>query len=252
MLPILFQIGPLKIHSFGFMMAMSFLVTTILAGREFRRRGLNPEFANEAGLAAMIGGVIGAKIYFLLDHLGDLKADPLAMIFSGSGLTWYGGLIGGAVGALLVAHWRGVGMLRLCDIAAPLLALGYAIGRGGCFLNGDDYGRPSDVPWAMAFPKGMPPTLVRVHPTQLYEIAAALLIFLFLTGVRSRLTRTGALFGLYLVLAGVERFLIEFLRTNAPGPLGMTVAQWFSLGLIAVGGWLYGSRAPRESARAGA
>ena len=246
MLPTLFQIGPLKIHSFGFMMAMSFLVTTILAGREFRRRGLDPEYANEAGLGTMIGGVLGAKIYFLVDHVHDLLADPLAMIFSGSGLTWYGGLIGGALGALLVARWRGIGALRLCDIAAPLLSLGYAIGRVGCFLNGDDYGRPSGVPWAMAFPAGTPPTLVRVHPTQLYEVIAGLLMFLMLTGLKSRVTRTGALFGLYLVLAGIERFLVEFIRTNDPVLLGLTTAQWFSLGLIVGGGWLYGSRGPRE------
>jgi phosphatidylglycerol:prolipoprotein diacylglycerol transferase len=194
----------------------------------------------------MIGGVLGAKIYVLLDHVHDLLAEPLQMIFSGSGLTWYGGLIGGAVGALLVARWRAVGALRLCDIAAPLLSLGYAIGRVGCFLNGDDYGRPSGVPWAMAFPKGMPPTLVRVHPTQLYEVAAGLLMFLLLTGLKSRVTRAGALFGLYLVLAGMERFLVEFVRNNDPGWLGLTVAQWFSLALIAGGGWLYGSRGPRE------
>ncbi len=235
MIPTLFEIGPFKIHSFGLMMALSFLVTTLLAAREFRRRGLNPDHANEVGLGAMVGGVLGAKIYYLIDHFGDLLQDPVAMIFSGSGLTWYGGFIGGTIGALWVTRWRRIPLLELCDISAPLLGLGYAIGRMGCFLNGDDYGRPTDVAWAMTFPKGTPPTNTPVHPAQLYEVAGGLLIYFVLNSLKSKVAKPGALFGLYLMFAGVARFLVEFVRTNEPLLLGATMAQWISFLLFAIG-----------------
>lgn len=252
MLPELFKLGPFTLHSFGLMMALSFLVAVLLAAPEFKRRGLDPEQANEAGLGAMIGGVSGAKLYYILDHLKDFQADPWGLIFSGAGLTWYGGLMGGALGALLVAHWRKIPLLTLCDIAAPLLPLSYAVGRFGCFLNGDDYGRVSNVPWAMAFPKGAPPTLERVHPTQVYEVFAGLLMFAFLTALKVRLqARVGALFGLYLILAGIERFIVEYFRTNAPQAWGITMAQTISLVLIVLGGWIY-SRARGARLRSGA
>jgi phosphatidylglycerol:prolipoprotein diacylglycerol transferase len=220
------------------MMALSFLVTTLLAGPRFRRFGWDPERASEIGLGAMIGGVLGAKIYYLLDHVPDLMRDPGGMIFSGSGLTWYGGLLGGVAGSLFVAWRRRVPILALCDVAAPLLGLGYAIGRMGCFLNGDDYGRPADVPWAMAFPKGTPPTTVPVHPTQLYEVAGGLLAFFLLSRLDDRRVGTGLPFGLYLVMAGLSRFVVEFYRTNEPLALGFTMAQWISLVLAATGVWL--------------
>jgi len=250
MLPTLFELGWFKVHSFGLMMALSFLATVILAGREFRRRGLDPDHANEAGLGAMIGGVLGAKLYYLFDHMADLKANPTGMIFSGSGLTWYGGLIGGTIGVLLVARLRRIPILLICDIAAPLLGLGYAIGRMGCFLNGDDYGRPSAVPWAMAFPKGTPPTIERVHPTQLYEVVAGILMYLILNRLKDRVTRPGALFGLWLVLAGLERFAVEFYRTNEPGLMGMTLAQWISIGLMLSGAALCARPAREREAHA--
>jgi phosphatidylglycerol:prolipoprotein diacylglycerol transferase len=168
------------------------------------------------------------------------------MIFSGSGLTWYGGLVGGMLGAFLVARWRRIPLLALCDIAAPLLGLGYAIGRVGCLLNGDDYGKPSNLPWAMTFPKGTPPTTEAVHPAQLYEVIGGLIIFFVLSGLKTRWSRPGALFGLYLLLAGVERFLVEFIRTNEPLLGGMTVAQIMSA-LLAAGGVAFLARKPSAS-----
>lgn len=252
MLPELFKLGPFTLHSFGLMMALSFLVAVLMAAPEFTRRGMDSEQANETGLGAMIGGVSGAKLYYILDHLKDFQADPRGMIFSGAGLTWYGGLIGGALGALLVAHWRKIPLLTLCDIAAPILPLSYAVGRVGCFLNGDDYGRVSNVPWAMAFPKGAPPTLERVHPTQVYEVIAGVLMWAFLNSLKVRLqARVGALFGLYLVLAGIERFIVEYFRTNPPQAWGITMAQTISLGLIVLGGWIY-SRARNARVNMGA
>jgi phosphatidylglycerol:prolipoprotein diacylglycerol transferase len=161
------------------------------------------------------------------------------MNFSGSGLTWYGGFIGGTIGVLLVAKMRKIPILLLCDISAPILGLGYAIGRMGCFLNGDDYGRPSDAPWAMAFPKGTPPTLTKVHPTQIYEVIAGILMFLILNRLKDRIRKPGALFGLYLVLAGLERFSVEFYRTNEPWLAGLTFAQWISIALMLTGAIMF-------------
>lgn len=235
MIPILFEIGPFKLHSFGLMMAMSFLVTTILAGRRFRKLGMDPERATELGLGAMVGGVLGAKLYYLIDHFDQTLADPWPMLFSGSGLTWYGGFLGGVIGALLVARRRGIPLLWLCDFAGPMIALGYAIGRTGCFLNGDDYGRPSTVPWAMAFPRGAPPTTDLVHPTQLYEVAGGLITFFLLSRFSPSRLGTGLPFGLYLVMAGVARIIVEVYRTNVPLALGLTMAQWISCGLIVAG-----------------
>lgn len=242
MFPILFEIGKFKLHSFGLMMALAFLAATLLAARRFRRLGLDPDRASELGLGAMVGGVLGAKFYYLIDHWSDTTAEPMKMIFSGSGLTWYGGLLGGVIGTLAVAKWRKVPLLWLCDLAAPSLGLSYAIGRMGCFLNGDDYGRPASVPWAMSFPKGTPPTTTPVHPTQLYETAGGLLIFWLLSRFGDDRLGTGLIFGLYLLMAGFERFMVEFYRTNEPLAAGLTLAQWISVFLM-VAGVVFVSRA---------
>ncbi len=236
MLPELFRIGPITIHSFGFMLAVGFLLIAWLAAKEFTRRGYSPDAAGSATLAAMIGGVVGAKVYYLVDHWAATLADPLGSIFSGAGLTYYGGLIGGAVAVILTARHYGIPLIVLADMGAPLIALGYGVGRIGCFLNGDDYGRPTDLPWGMAFPKGTPPTTVAVHPTQLYEVAVSLAIFALLWANRARWQdRRGFTMGLYLVLAGTERFLVEFVRLNVPVALGLTMAQWISVGLFLIG-----------------
>jgi len=236
MLPDLFTVGPITIHSFGFMLALGFLLIAWLAAKEFSRRGFTADDAWSCTLAAMVGGVVGAKLYFVFDHWSETIQDPAGMIFSGSGLTYYGGLLGGAAGVLLLIHRRRWPLAVIADMGAPFIALGYGVGRLGCFLNGDDYGKVTDVPWAMAFPKGSPPTTETVHPTQLYEAAISLGYFALLWGMRRKWEdRPGFGFSLYLVLAGAERFLIEFFRLNRPVALGFTVAQWISLGLIALG-----------------
>jgi phosphatidylglycerol:prolipoprotein diacylglycerol transferase len=246
MLPELFEIGPVTIHSFGFMLAVAFLLIAWLAAKEFVRRGYTSDDAWTSVFAAMVGGVVGAKVYFLVEHLGETLRDPAGMIFSGSGLTYYGGLLGGALAMILVARRRGIPVIVLADMGAPLIALGLGVGRIGCLLNGDDYGRPSDLPWAMAFPKGSPPTEVPVHPTQLYESAASLLFFAGLWAARKRLAaRPGLTMGIYLLLAGTERFLVEFLRLNDPVLLGLTLAQWISLALLGIGIVLIGASRSR-------
>jgi phosphatidylglycerol:prolipoprotein diacylglycerol transferase len=239
MLPKLFEIGPVTIHSFGFMLASAFLIIAWLAGKEFIRRGYTADDAWSITFAAMVGGVVGAKLYFLIDHWSETIQDPSGMILSGAGLTYYGGLFGGAIAVILATIRRKIPVVTVMQIGAPLIALGYGVGRLGCFLNGDDYGGPCDLPWGMAFPKGSPPTTVPVHPTQVYEAAASLGIFFFLWSTRRRWDDRGTTsFGVFLVLAGVERFLVEFVRLNAPVGVGLTMAQWISLALISLGGVL--------------
>lgn len=236
MFPTILEIGPITIHSFGFMLAVAFLITAWLSAKEFVRRGYTSDDAWSATFAAMIGGVLGAKLYFLIDHWSETSQDPTGMIFSGAGLTYYGGLLGGALAVILVTKRRKIPVSTVLQMTAPMVALGYGVGRLGCFLNGDDYGRVSDVPWAMAFPKGAPPTLETVHPTQIYEAAVSLALFAFLWGTRRHWEKRGTVsFGIFLALAATERFCVEFFRNNPAVGLGMTVAQWISLSLLLLG-----------------
>ena len=240
MYPELFSIGPLTIHSFGVMMALAFVTAGLVLVWQLRKKGIDPQITYSLVIAAIIGGMVGAKVHYLIIHPDQFSQ----AVFSGRGLVWYGGLMGGALAVTLVAWRSKYRVAVIADAAAPALAVAYAVGRMGCFLNGDDYGKPSGLPWAMAFPKGDPPTTTLVHPTQLYEILASLAIFAILVWVLApRLKRVGVLIWSYLCLAGVERFLVEFVRTNQPVLLGLTQQQWISVGLVVVGvgglWWLY-------------
>jgi phosphatidylglycerol:prolipoprotein diacylglycerol transferase len=187
------------------------------------------------GFAALIGGVVGSRLYFIVENYDSVSDDLVGNLFSGSGLVWYGGIIGGALAVLAWAWYRGFLGLALLDLAAPALALGYAIGRVGCQLSGDgDYGRAWDGPWAMSYPEGTVPTEEAVHPTPVYETLAMGLGAWILWQLRDRF-RPGVLFALYLVYAGAERFLIEFLRRNEDAALGLTAAQLESIAIVAVG-----------------
>lgn len=250
MYPELFAIGPFTVHSFGLMMALGFLAAGVTAYYGFRRKGLNPETVYWLTIAAAVGGIVGSKVHYLLLHLDEIGDDPLASTFSGAGLVWYGGLIGGAAAAAVVMRLYRLPFAKVMDAAAPAMAIGYAFGRMGCFLNGDDYGRPSTLPWAMEFPEGSPPTLpgVAVQPTQLYESFASLVIFGVLIYLRPRLKRDWALLCAYLVMAGLERFLVEFVRTQyqRAGQLQMQVlalATALVAGAVLV--WIY--RRPARS-----
>jgi phosphatidylglycerol:prolipoprotein diacylglycerol transferase len=207
-----------------------------MAAKRFRELGESPDLAYEMVFAALGGGVVGAKVYWAIDN-GEFNASGL---FSGSGLTWYGGLLGGAIVVIAWAKWRGVFTPYLLDIAGIGLALGYAVGRVGCQISGDgDYGEPSDLPWAMAYPDGVVPTTDVVHPTPIYETLARCLVAWALWRGRDAL-RPGLLFACYLVLAGCERLLVEFVRRNDAVLLGLTEAQLLSLVMIGGGGvWLW-------------
>jgi phosphatidylglycerol:prolipoprotein diacylglycerol transferase len=229
----------LELKTFGLMFALAFLAIGALAGRRLRETGRPVDWAYEIAFAALAGGLVGARLYFLAENWDDVSDDLLGNLFSGSGLVWYGGVVGGALAVGAWGWWRGLFGLALLDFCAPLLALGYAIGRVGCQVSGDgDYGRAWDGPWAMAYPDGEVPTTEEVHPTPIYETLAtgALAVFLFR---RRDAYRPGVLFALYLVLAGVERFLVEFLRRNDAVAAGLTAPQLESLVLVAGGlAWL--------------
>ena len=213
MLPVLFELGKLNIYSYGLMLALGFIVGGYLYRRELKRYGISPDLGDWIIMGALIGGILGAKIYSVIEGLKELGVASLKDFFSGAGLVWYGGLIGGTIAVIIIMRIKQAPMMQCLDIIAPLLILGYAFGRMGCFLSGDgDYGPPSDLPWAMAFPNGTVPTLVKVHPTPLYEIIFCLAIFAFLWRIRKQNHHTGWMFGMYLILSGVERFITEFWR----------------------------------------
>jgi phosphatidylglycerol:prolipoprotein diacylglycerol transferase len=230
------SIGPLTLQTFGLMFALAFIVGGIIVHKRFEELGKPGDWAYEGVFAALAGGLIGARLYWLVENI-DSSDGFFSTLFSGSGLTWYGGAIGGALGVILWAKWRDYLNLKLADVAAPALAAGYAIGRIGCQLSGDgDYGKPWDGPWAMGYPDGVVPTPpgVTVHPTPVYETLVMGFGAFILWRLRDRF-RFGILFAIYLVYAGTERFLVEFLRTNETGLLGLTEAQFLSLAMIVAG-----------------
>ncbi len=231
------EIGPLQ--TFGLMFGLGFVVAGAIIARRFGELGKPVDWAYEMAFSALVGGFLGARLYWIADNWDEVSGDLLGNAFSGSGLTWYGGALGGAVAVLLWARWRGFLTLTMADVAAPALAFGYGVGRVGCQLSGDgDYGEAWDGPWAMAYPDGVIPTTEEVHPTPIYETVAIGLGAWVLWLLRDRV-RPGVLWGGYLVLAGTERFLVEFVRRNEPAALGLTAAQLTSLGLLAAGlAWL--------------
>jgi phosphatidylglycerol:prolipoprotein diacylglycerol transferase len=232
MYPVLFRIGTFEVTSFGALVATAALVALWVFGRELRRSGL-PEAASDAAIVGVIGGFVGAKVLWTIEFSGD--GAVMALLFSRGGFSWFGGLIGGVGSGLWMLHRKRVPLVPALSAAAPALAVGHAIGRIGCFLVGDDYGRPSSLPWAVAFPQGLPPTTERVHPTQLYETLALACLAWLLIAWRRRDMPDLEVIGRYLVFAATIRFAIEFVRVNRAiaGPL--TLAQLISLTLICFG-----------------
>ena len=221
----------ITIQTFGLCLGLAFLVAGVLAGRRLSELGRSADFAYELVFAALIGGIAGAKLWYLAENGGAL--------FSGTGLVWYGGLLGGAVCVVGWARHRGELDLTMLDSTAPGLAAAYAVGRIGCQLAGDgDYGSNWDGPWAMAYPHGTVPTTATVHPTPVYETLAMLALAAVLWRLRDR-WRPGTLFAVYLIGSGLERFLVEFVRRNPAVALGLTQPQLIALALMILGGgWL--------------
>lgn len=266
MYPILFRLpewvpllGGEPITSFGVMMLLAFLVAALILRSEMKRVGLDEEHVWDILFVAVVGGFVGARLYYVVLHLDWTLEDPVGMLLSRGGMVWYGGFLGAAALVVWQVHRSELPLGRMADLMAPALAVGYALGRVGCFLVGDDYGRPTDSWVGIAFPEGTPPTrvdvleqaygidvdpelirqfgeVVPVHPTQLYEVALSTLIFVGLWRVRRHAHAVGWLFMLWLALAGTERFVVEFVRIKDDrffGPLSL--AQVISLGLVVVG-----------------
>lgn len=263
--PLSYDVGPLQLTGFGFAVLMSFVIAQIIAQRELARRGHDPEPIGDLIFAAVIGGLLGGKLYYAV-LMGDAGA-----IFSRAGFVFWGGLMGGILVTYLVIHYKKLSFTRISDVGGISIAAAYSVGRTGCWAVGDDYGRPWNGPLAVSFPEGAPPSTVSsmeqlfnipapigagpndvlsVHPTQLYETALGFVMFMILWRFRDHKHAEGWLFGFYCVLAGIERFVIEFLRAKDDRFFGgLTVAQVIAL-LFAVGGalWMYYRRNPRGDA----
>jgi phosphatidylglycerol:prolipoprotein diacylglycerol transferase len=263
--PFQFSIGPLQFTGFGIAVVMGFVIAQMISQAEMQRRGYDPAPIADMILGAVIGGLLGAKLYFVV-VLGNWDA-----LFTRGGFVFWGGLIGGAIGVLAIARYKKVPIWRTLEVGAPSLAAAYAVGRTGCWAVGDDYGRPWNGPLAVQFPEGAPPstagvmarefevsfppdvdpnTVIAVHPTQLYEVAMALVMFAIIWRLRRHRHREGWLMGVYLVVGGLERFIVEFFRAKDDYlAIGLTVAQTIALAAIAGGiALLFLRRAPQPSA----
>jgi len=248
--PLILRLGPIELTGYGLMMMVAFLMAGWAIQLELRRRGLDEEFAADIVIAGVVGGLVGAKIWYVL-----LTGEWDALVRRG-GFVWYGGFLGATAAILLNAWRRRVPWRFAAEICAAPLTLGYALGRVGCFLVNDDYGIPSSLPWAMKFPHGLPPTtvanltamgvrfpaganpmqVVAVHPTQIYETVLMFLAFWWMWRRRDHRHATGWMLGCYLVLGGLERFVVEFVRAKDDRLLGpFTIAQATSALLVVVG-----------------
>ena len=266
MYPIIFDFGVISIfgfefhpviNSYGFMLMMAFYSCYYFLDKDLNRLGYDAKLASDIVFAAAVGGILGSKIYYLIENFERVQADPTGMIFSGAGLVFLGGLMGGTLGVTYVIKKNKLSWIKFADIVAPLLILGYAVGRVGCLLVGDDYGLPTNVPWGIAFPNGLPPStysvfqsyypwvnlegfspgVLKVHPTQIYESVIGFGIFYYLYQKRSKVVIVGSLFFTYLIFAGAERFFIEFLRVNSKYLFGLSGSQLISLIMILIGAW---------------
>jgi len=260
--PFVFTLGPLKLTGFGIAMMAAFGIAHTVAQTVLRQRGEDDEIMNDVTFAALVGTIVGGKLYYAINET-IAGRDFVSALFSRAGFVYWGGFLGSVLLSWLVIRWRKQPFLRIADGAAVGIAAGYAIGRTGCWAVGDDYGRPWDGPLAVSFPRGAPPstvanmnaefhanlpaslspdTVVSVYPTQLLEVALGVVMFWILWRMRKHEHGAGWLFGMYCVLAGTERFIVEFFRAKGDivGPL--TSAQWMALAIGAAGALLLTTR----------
>ena len=258
MYPILFQFGSFTISSFGVMMVIAFLLGNNLIRIDVVAEGYDAIIADDIIFRAAIGGIVGAKFYYLIENIPTGQAadningliNIIAGIFTlngeriafgiqnfGAGLVFLGGLVGGMAAVSWYIYRKNLNWFKIADLAAPFLVLGHGIGRIGCFLVGDDYGIPTNLPWAIAFPNGLPPTNIAVHPTQLYEMSAYFIIFFYLRYRKRNQTFSGEIIFEYLFLGGLSRFMVEFIRTNTKYIFGLSGAQYLSILMMVIGAY---------------
>ena len=266
MYPVIYDFGEISIlgfsfhpviNSYGFMLMLAFYACYYFLNKDLKMLGHKSSLASDIIFAAAVGGILGSRIYFIIENFDQFLKDPFGMIFSGGGLVFLGGLMGGLLAVTYVINKNKLSWLTVADHVAPLLILGYAIGRIGCLLVGDDYGLPTHLPWGIEFPNGIPPStysvfqtqypwvdissfspgVLKVHPTQIYETVIGFSIFYYLYNKRKNIKVPGTLFFSYLILGGVERFCIEFLRINQKYFIGLSGAQLISLAMLAIGLW---------------
>ncbi len=263
--PLSYRVGPLSFTGFGLAVLLAFVIAQIICQRELARRGHDPSPIGDLIFAAVIGGLLGAKIYYVF-LTGDITT-----LWSRGGFVFWGGLLGGIFAVLLVIKLKRLSVQRIADVAGIAIAAAYSIGRTGCWAVGDDYGRPWSSPLAVRFPEGAPPstaanmhqlfglpvppgvepgTVLAVYPTQLFEVLLGFVMFVILWRLRDHKHAEGWLFGVYMVLAGVERFLIEFLRAKDDRFFGgLTMAQLLAIAFV-IAGLIWMSA--RKTVRAGA
>ncbi len=253
-LPFEIPLGPIPLTGFGIAVFLGFAISQVICQRELTRRGhlSDAEFIPDVVLAAVIGTLIGGKLYY-----SAVVTQDWSDLLSRAGFVFWGGFIGSVIACYITITWKKRSFARIADVAGLAIAAGYSVGRTGCWAVGDDYGRPWDGPLAVMFPQGAPPstaismnrnfgvpipegvspdTVLAVHPTQLYETALGFVMFLILWRFRNHKHAEGWLFGVYCVLAGIERFVIEFFRAKDDrffGPL--TAAQMIGLAIAVVG-----------------
>lgn len=257
MIPILFEIGPIKIYSYGLMLGIGFMLGSYILSLELRRKKLDPNLASTITILAVVFGIAGAKLLYLIEHWNSFLHDPIGMAFSAGGLTWYGGFIVGMTAISLYVRAKKVPYLKIWDGLGVALILAYGVARLGCHFAGDgDYGFPTDLPWGTnyergtfppsqafaifpevtgKYPGGIVPDNTACHPTPVYEMLLGVAGFLFLWRLRKRDYPDGKLFMIYLMLASLFRFGIEFLRLNPRFLFGLSEAQLIGIVLFCVG-----------------
>jgi phosphatidylglycerol---prolipoprotein diacylglyceryl transferase len=250
---------PHELPTFGLMLWCAAVAGAFIVDRAFKRTGID---ADAVGMVAIsvVAGILGAKLWHVLDSPAEFKAIGWGVLWDNAGFAWYGGLVFGILALVVQGSRAKIGALRTLDLAAPAAAVGYGIGRIGCFLSGDGcYGieiKPVHLlgftfhPWGMAFPHGLQPVWVPVYPTPLYELGAGLLIGWFLWIRLGKSHATGAILGQYLMLSGIARFLVEFIRRNPKVLWGLSNAQLASAGAVLAGAALTWWAATRPAVEA--
>jgi phosphatidylglycerol---prolipoprotein diacylglyceryl transferase len=231
------HVGRFSIGTFCILLWLAAVAACWVLYRNFRRWQIDADAIGIVAISTVIG-VIGAKLWHVFEMPQLLMRDPAGVLLDRAGFAWFGGLIAGILALLWQSRGAGLSKLGMLDLAAPAAAIGYGVGRLGCLISGDgDYGIPTSLPWGMSFPNGLVPTTQRVHPTPIYELLAALVIARILWQ-RSRPETpkpAGEITGEYLILTGIARFLVEFIRINPKIYWGMSNAQVASLGSVLAG-----------------